>query len=242
MLFLKLLFVTDTQHSHLSRYKLNNNTKVQSSATLLLTVLALEYPNFSSFIWTRWWYYIAITALLNHQQPLVIICCLKVPLILPICRFNWRGSGKHLPVFVCMHVFIKLPDGRSIRKSLATGQQSTNYRAEAYVLLAAAQTMNQKERLPTQCFWLTACPPCRVFNHEEGTRSLAASDRICSCLRTEHMWPSSGSLLTVVLEAMRKQTGCQNGKQVGAICTPHVLQCSKDHPQKRTSERSGDSA
>ena len=28
-------------------------------------------------------------------------------------------------------VFIKLPDGRSIRKSVATGQQSTNYRAEA---------------------------------------------------------------------------------------------------------------
>ena len=28
-------------------------------------------------------------------------------------------------------VFNKLPDGRSIRKSVATGQQSTNYRAEA---------------------------------------------------------------------------------------------------------------
>ena len=37
-------------------------------------------------------------------------------------------------------VFIKLPDGRSIRKSVATGQQSTNYRAEAYALLTAAQT------------------------------------------------------------------------------------------------------
>ena len=32
-------------------------------------------------------------------------------------------------------VFIKLPDGRSIRKSVATGQQSTNYRAETYALL-----------------------------------------------------------------------------------------------------------
>ena len=45
-------------------------------------------------------------------------------------------------------VFIKLPDGRSIRKSVATGQQSTNYRAEAYALLTAAQTLNQQERLP----------------------------------------------------------------------------------------------
>ena len=41
-------------------------------------------------------------------------------------------------------VFINLPDSRSIRKSVATDQQSTNYRAEAYALLAAAQTLNQE--------------------------------------------------------------------------------------------------
>ena len=46
-------------------------------------------------------------------------------------------------------MFIKLPDGRSIRKSVATGQQSTNYRAEAYALLAGAQILNQEDRLPT---------------------------------------------------------------------------------------------
>ena len=54
-------------------------------------------------------------------------------------------------------VFIKLPDGRSIRKSVATGQQSTNYRAEAYALLTAAQTLNQEERLPTNTVFLTDC-------------------------------------------------------------------------------------
>ena len=54
-------------------------------------------------------------------------------------------------------VFIKLPDGRCIRKSVATGQQSTNYRAEAYTLLAAAQTLNQEERLPTNTVFLTDC-------------------------------------------------------------------------------------
>ena len=43
----------------------------------------------------------------------------------------------------------KLPDGRPIRKSVATGQQSTNYRTESYALLAAAPTLNQKERFPT---------------------------------------------------------------------------------------------
>ena len=53
-------------------------------------------------------------------------------------------------------VFIKLSDSRFIRKSVATGQQSTNYRAEAYVLLAAVQTLNQ-ERLPSNTVYLTHC-------------------------------------------------------------------------------------
>ena len=105
------------------------------------------------------------------------------------------------------------PDGRSIRKSVATRQQSTNYRAEAYALLAAAQTLNQeRDFLLTQCFWLTVGPSCRVFNHKKGTRSSATSGRRCPCLRTKHLWPSSGSLLPVELEAMRKQTGCQKWK------------------------------
>ena len=54
-------------------------------------------------------------------------------------------------------VFIKLPDGRSTRKSVATGQQSTNYIAQAYALLTAAQTQNQEERLPTNTVFLTDC-------------------------------------------------------------------------------------
>ena len=54
-------------------------------------------------------------------------------------------------------VFIKLPDIRSIRKSVATGQQSTNYIAEAYNLLAAAKTLSQEERLPTNTMVLTDC-------------------------------------------------------------------------------------
>ena len=48
----------------------------------------------------------------------------------------------------------RIPDGRSIRKSMAAGQQSTNYRTEAYALLTAAQTLNQEE-LPTA--FLTDC-------------------------------------------------------------------------------------
>ena len=54
-------------------------------------------------------------------------------------------------------MFIKLPYSRSIRKSVATGQQSTNYRAEAYTMFAAAQTMNKEERLPTKTVFMTDC-------------------------------------------------------------------------------------
>ena len=95
-------------------------------------------------------------------------------------------------------------------KSVATEQQSTNYRAEAFAFLAATQS------LPTQSFWLTAGPFCSVFDHQERSRSSATSDRSCPYLRTKHLWPSSRSLLIVVLEAMRKQTGCQKWKASGS--------------------------
>ena len=108
-------------------------------------------------------------------------------------------------------VFIKLPDGRSIMKSVATGQQSTNYRAEAYALLTAAQTLNQEERLPTNTVFLTDCRSILQSLQSPG------GDQIFSNIRQElsllknktSLWPSSGSFPTVVLEAMRKQTGCQ---------------------------------
>ena len=78
---------------------------------------------------------------------------------------------------------------------------SQQTRTEAKALLAAAETLNQEERLPISTVFLT---DCSVFNHQEGSRSSATLDRRCSCLR-----PSSGSLLTLVLEAIRKQIGCQ---------------------------------
>ena len=54
-------------------------------------------------------------------------------------------------------VFIKLPNSRSIRKSVATGQQSTNYKGETCASLAAAQTLNQEKRLPTNTVFFTDC-------------------------------------------------------------------------------------
>jgi ribonuclease HI len=54
-------------------------------------------------------------------------------------------------------IFIKFPDGNSISRSVATGQHSTNFRAEASALLTAAQTLNQKDRLPGHTVILTDC-------------------------------------------------------------------------------------
>ena len=89
----------------------------------------------------------------------------------------------------------------------------------------------KRDFLPTQCFWLTAGPSCRVFNHHEGTRSSATSDRSCPCDPPVDpfslwCWRQWGSRPVV-----------KNGKQVGAICTPHVLQRSKDHPKKQLQDR-----
>ena len=69
---------------------------------------------------------------------------------------------------------IKLPVGISIRKSVATGQQATAYRAEACALLVTAQTLNQEE-IPR----LAAGLPCGVSNHQDVIRYLAISDRYC---------------------------------------------------------------
>ena len=66
------------------------------------------------------------------------------PLVLPTHK---NGGGG---------VFIKPPDSSSIRKSVATGQQSADNRAEVCALLVAAETQNQEERLPTSAVldWL----------------------------------------------------------------------------------------
>ena len=131
-------------------------------------------------------------------------------------------------------VFIKLPDGRSIRKSVATGQQSTNYRAEAYALLTAAQTLNQEDRLPTNSFfdWLPVHPAESSITrrgpdlqqHQTGAVP-AYEQNICD--------PPVDPFSLWCWRQWRSRPAVKNGKQDGAICTAHVLQRSKDHPKKQ---------
>ncbi|XP_076470874.1 uncharacterized protein LOC143300828 [Babylonia areolata] len=54
-------------------------------------------------------------------------------------------------------VYIRLPDGSSMRYSVATGLTSTNFRAEASALLTAAQLFNQRDGMPDHTVFLTDC-------------------------------------------------------------------------------------
>ena len=62
---------------------------------------------------------------------------------------------------------------------MATGQQSTNYRAETYPLLAAAQTLNQEERFSTNTVFLTECRSILQSLQSPG------GDQIFSSIRQE---------------------------------------------------------
>ena len=132
-------------------------------------------------------------------------------------------------------MFIKLPDGRSMRESVASGQQSTNYRAEVYSLLAAAQTLNQEDRLPTNTVLLTDCwSTLQSLQSPEGEQIFSNIRQELSLLKNK---------TSVTLQWIPSHCGVggneeadqlsKNGKQVGAICTSHVLQQSKDHPKKQ---------
>ena len=132
-------------------------------------------------------------------------------------------------------VFIKLPGGRSIRKSVATGQQSTNYRAKAYALLAAVHTLNQEERLPTNTVVLTGCRSILQSLQSPG------GDQIFSNIRQELSLLKNKT--SVTLQWIPSHCGVRgneeadwlskNGKQVGAICAPQALQRIKDNPKKQ---------
>ena len=112
-------------------------------------------------------------------------------------------------------VFIKRPDSRPIRKSVATGQQSTNYKAEAYALLAAAQTLSQEERLPTNTVFLNDCQSILQ------SLQLSGGDQIFSNIRQELSLLKNKT--SVTLQWIPSHCGAG----------PHVLQWSKDHPKKQ---------
>ena len=113
-------------------------------------------------------------------------------------------------------VFIKLCNGSSIRKSVASGQQSAKYRAVVCALLTAAQTSNQEERLPANTVFLT--DPSSSLQSPGGLQILSSRPYITT------LWCG---------KQRGSRSAAQGKKQVGAICTPNVLQWSKGHPKKQ---------
>ena len=140
-------------------------------------------------------------------------------------------------------VFIKLPKSRSIRKSVATGQQSSNYQAEAYASLSATQTLNQEERLPTNTMVLTDCRSILQSLQSPG------GDQIFSNIRQELSLLKSKTSVTLKWipshcgvggneEADRLST---MGSKLEKLHTPRLT--AKQRPySETTSEHSGDNA
>ena len=128
--------------------------------------------------------------------------------------------------------FIKLPDGRSIGKSVATGQQSTNYRAEAYALLAAAQTLNQEDRLPTNTVFLTDCRPIlQSLQSSGGDQTFSSIRQELSLFKNKTSVTLEQNICDPPVDPFSlwcwtqwgSRPAVKNGKQVGSICTPHDL-------------------
>ena len=60
---------------------------------------------------------------------------------------------------------------------MTTGQQSTNYTAEAYALVAGAQTLNKEERLPTNTVYLTDCRSILQSHQSPGGEQILSTIR-----------------------------------------------------------------
>nr|KAG5709635.1 hypothetical protein BaRGS_001685 [Batillaria attramentaria] len=95
-------------------------------------------------------------------------------------------------------VFIRLPDGTHVSKSVATGHYSTNFRAEATALLTAAKTLNQMENLPDHTAILTDCRALlqSLQTRERESSFYRPSDRNCSPSAPRPLLPCSGFPLT----------------------------------------------
>ena len=139
--------------------------------------------------------------------------------------------------------FINLSDGRSIMKPVATGQQSINYRAEAYVLLATAQTLNQEERRPTNTVFLTDCRSILQSLQSPG------GDQIFSNIRQELSLLKNKT--SVTLQWILSRSGVGGTEEADwlskweanrAICTPHCPTAKQRAYLETFSGQSGDNA
>ncbi|KAK7115386.1 hypothetical protein V1264_001263 [Littorina saxatilis] len=119
------------------------------------------------------------------------------------------GSAEHAVRNGGGGVYIKFPDGSSLRKSVATGLVSTNYRAEAHALHLAAQTLNQEEALPGQTVFLT---DCRSLLQSLQTRE---REQILQDIKQELHYLSSKT--TVVLQWIPSHCGISGNEEADRL-------------------------
>ena len=124
-------------------------------------------------------------------------------------------------------VFVKLSNGSSIRKSVATWQQSANCRTEACSLLVTAQNLTREEGLPA--ITVTTCPSRSLYT--------PGREQISGNIRQELSLLNNKTSVTLrwILSGVggNWEVGrVYRGKEVGVVYTPHVLERSKGHSKK----------
>ena len=119
-------------------------------------------------------------------------------------------------------IFIKFPDGSTIRKSEATGSLFTNYRAEASALLTAAETLIQCDNLLDHVVFLT---DCRSVLQSLQTRE---RDQILQDIKKAHQTLSKKT--TLVLQWIPSHCGVFGNEEADKLSKAGSKQEQTDHP------------
>nr|KAG5696844.1 hypothetical protein BaRGS_030968 [Batillaria attramentaria] len=132
-------------------------------------------------------------------------------------------------------VFIRLPDGTHVSKSVATGHYSTNFRAEATALLTAAKTLNQMENLPDHTAILTDCRALLQSlqtRERERAHSTDHQTGIAVPQLQDHSYPAVDSLSLRHSRQRGSRPTLQGRQQAPSICPPNVLWRNENHPSQ----------
>ena len=131
-------------------------------------------------------------------------------------------------------IIIKFPDGSCITKSVATGQLSTNFRAEKCALLHAAHTLNIRDNLSDHTVFFPT--DCRTLLQSLQTRERTNPARHQTGTTDPQLQNGSGPDVVFLPLWHHGQRGSgqtlQGRQQVGTDCAPHVIRRNQNHHAK----------